>query len=56
MMKALQLERPEGVSKGQPNALVVRDVPIPTVREGMVLVKVCLYNLTSDFGCWVEPT
>ncbi|KOS13896.1 acyl-coa synthetase [Malassezia pachydermatis] len=45
MMKALQLERPEGVSKGQPNALVVRDVPIPTVREGMVLVKILAAGL-----------
>lgn len=40
-MRALQLERPShAVKKGERNVVAVRDVPLPKVHDGCVLVKV----------------
>lgn len=39
-MKAVQLENPRQVKKGERHVVAVRDVPLPEVRENMVLVKI----------------
>lgn len=39
-MRSLQLERRPGAAKGERNIVAVRDVPLPSVTNSMVLVKV----------------
>lgn len=39
-MKAVQLENPHGVKKGERLVVAVRDVPIPTLHDNMVLFKI----------------